>query len=38
MGQRIDDINEMDTLREKARRYDRLMKLLEGKDGTDGNR
>jgi len=35
MGQRIDDINEMETLREKARRYDRLVRLLEelGKEG-----
>jgi len=31
MGERIDDINEMHTLREKARKYDRLMAILNEK-------
>jgi hypothetical protein len=31
MGQRIDDEIELENLREKARKYDRLMALLNGK-------
>jgi len=29
MGERIDDINEMETLKEKARKWDALMRLIE---------
>ena len=30
MGQRIDDVNELETLREKAHKWDVLTKILEG--------
>jgi len=30
MGQRIDDVNELETLKEKAHKWDALMKLIEG--------
>lgn len=30
MGERIDEVNELATLKEKARKYDRLMAVLNG--------
>ena len=36
MGARIDEVNELDTLRRKARAYDRLMKMLKESENDCG--